>query len=91
MTAVLSIHRSGPLMSVQDDGRYGFRARGVSTSGAMDRDAHVRSDFFLRNIPVEVDTINTLENIRDLIDFKLEDIAITGIINAMGSDYEIGT
>lgn len=40
MSARLSILRAGPLMTVQDNGRYGFRARGVSTSGAVDRDAH---------------------------------------------------
>ncbi|SEH31028.1 biotin-dependent carboxyltransferase family protein [Rhizobium sp. NFR12] len=51
MTAVLSIHRSGPLMSVQDDGRYGFRARGVSTSGAMDRDAHAIANALVGNDP----------------------------------------
>ncbi|MFY0481675.1 hypothetical protein ACI6PS_03645 [Flavobacterium sp. PLA-1-15] len=50
-----------------------------------------KSDFFLRNIPVTVDTVNTMQNIRELADFNLNNIAITGIINAMGNDYEIGT
>jgi allophanate hydrolase len=51
MTASLSIHRAGPLMSVQDDGRYGFRARGVSTSGAVDRDAHAIANALVGNEP----------------------------------------
>ncbi|TNM63695.1 5-oxoprolinase subunit C family protein [Aliirhizobium smilacinae] len=51
MKALLSIHRSGPLMSVQDGGRYGFRARGVSTSGAMDRDAHAIANALVSNEP----------------------------------------
>ncbi len=49
MTALLTILRAGPLMSVQDDGRYGFRARGVSTSGAMDRDAHAIANALVGN------------------------------------------
>ncbi|MEV4609324.1 biotin-dependent carboxyltransferase family protein [Neorhizobium sp. LMR1-1-1.1] len=49
MTALLTISRAGPLMSVQDDGRYGFRARGVSTSGAMDRDAHAIANALVGN------------------------------------------
>lgn len=49
-----------------------------------------KSDFFLKDIPVEVDLINTLQNISSLVDFKLENIATTGIINAMGNDYLIG-
>lgn len=51
MTALLSISRAGPLMSVQDDGRYGFRARGVSTSGPMDRDAHAIANALVGNDP----------------------------------------
>lgn len=51
MTALLSIHRSGPLMSVQDDGRYGYRSRGVSTSGAVDRDAHAIANALVGNEP----------------------------------------
>ncbi|MNE19586.1 KipI antagonist [compost metagenome] len=51
MTALLNISRSGPLMSVQDNGRYGFRARGVSTSGAMDRDAHAIANALVCNDP----------------------------------------
>ena len=51
MTALLTILRAGPLMSVQDDGRYGFRARGVSTSGAMDRDAHAIANALVGNDP----------------------------------------
>ncbi len=51
MTALLTISRTGPLMSVQDDGRYGFRARGVSTSGAMDRDAHAIANALVGNDP----------------------------------------
>lgn len=50
-----------------------------------------RSEFFLRNIPVEVDAVNVLQNITSLIDFKLSNLSMTGIINAMGNDYEIGT
>ncbi|MBB4350161.1 biotin-dependent carboxyltransferase family protein [Aliirhizobium cellulosilyticum] len=51
MTALLTISRAGPLMSVQDNGRYGFRARGVSTSGAMDRDAHAIANALVGNDP----------------------------------------
>lgn len=51
MTALLTISRAGPMMSVQDDGRYGFRARGVSTSGAMDRDAHAIANALVGNDP----------------------------------------
>ncbi len=51
MTALLTILRSGPSMSVQDNGRYGFRARGVSTSGAMDRDAHAIANALVGNDP----------------------------------------
>jgi allophanate hydrolase len=51
MTALLSIHRAGPLMSVQDNGRYGYRSRGVSTSGAVDRDAHAIANALVGNEP----------------------------------------
>jgi allophanate hydrolase len=51
MTGLLSIHRSGPSMSVQDDGRYGFRARGVSTSGSVDRDAQAIANALVGNAP----------------------------------------
>ncbi|WP_313603245.1 biotin-dependent carboxyltransferase family protein [Rhizobium sp.] len=51
MTALLTISRAGPMMSVQDEGRYGFRARGVSTSGTMDRDAHAIANALVGNDP----------------------------------------
>lgn len=50
-----------------------------------------KSEFYLRKIPIEVDGVNVLQNIRSLIDFNINNLATTGIINAMGNDYEIGT
>jgi biotin-dependent carboxylase-like uncharacterized protein len=49
MDGHLHIHRHGPLMSVQDDGRYGYRARGVSTSGAIDRGSHAIANALVGN------------------------------------------
>jgi allophanate hydrolase len=51
MAATLSILRSGPLMTVQDDGRYGYRAFGVSTSGAVDRGSHAIANGLVGNQP----------------------------------------
>jgi 5-oxoprolinase (ATP-hydrolysing) subunit C len=51
MTALLSILKHGPLMTVQDGGRYGYRSRGVSTSGAVDRDAHAIANALVGNDP----------------------------------------
>lgn len=47
----LSIVRHGPLMTIQDHGRYGYRSRGVSTSGAMDRDAYAIANALAGNKP----------------------------------------
>ena len=49
-----------------------------------------KSEYFLRKIPVAVDAVNVLQNITSLINFKIENLTVTGIINAMGNDYEIG-
>lgn len=49
-----------------------------------------KSKFYLRKIPVAVDAVNVLQNITSLINFKIENLTITGVINAMGNDYEIG-
>lgn len=46
--------------------------------------------YILRDIPVEVDLINVLQNATSLANFKMSELGITGIINAMGNDYEIG-
>lgn len=40
MTRRLHILRAGPLTTVQDAGRYGLLAHGISASGPMDRDSH---------------------------------------------------
>ena len=37
MTAILAITRAGPLATVQDLGRFGMLANGISAAGAMDR------------------------------------------------------
>jgi allophanate hydrolase len=51
MSARLEIFRHGPLMTVQDDGRAGYRAFGVSTSGAVDRGSHAIANALVRNQP----------------------------------------
>lgn len=40
MTAELRIVRAGPLCTIQDDGREGLLAQGISASGPMDRAGH---------------------------------------------------
>lgn len=49
MNARLEIIRCGPLMTVQDGGRYGHRAFGVSTSGAVDRESHAIANALVGN------------------------------------------
>ncbi|SNB65903.1 allophanate hydrolase [Arboricoccus pini] len=49
MAAALSVIRSGPLMSIQDRGRYGYRSYGVSRSGPVDRDSHVIANALVGN------------------------------------------
>lgn len=49
MSAILKILRHGPLMTIQDAGRYGFRAFGVSTSGAIDRASHAIANALVGN------------------------------------------
>ncbi|MCJ8521069.1 allophanate hydrolase [Pseudorhizobium tarimense] len=51
MTALLTILKHGPLMTVQDGGRYAYRSRGVSTSGAVDRGAHAIGNALVGNDP----------------------------------------
>lgn len=43
MRSVLRILRSGPLTTIQDNGRFGMLAHGVSASGPMDREAFWRA------------------------------------------------
>lgn len=43
MTATLIIERAGPLVTIQDAGRFGFLAHGVSASGPMDGSAFLRA------------------------------------------------
>ena len=43
MTARLRIVRAGPLTTIQDEGREGFLAHGISASGPMDRGSHRRA------------------------------------------------
>lgn len=43
MSAVLAIKRAGPLTTIQDDGRHGMLAHGISASGPMDRGAYRRA------------------------------------------------
>ncbi|MDP9837083.1 allophanate hydrolase [Neorhizobium huautlense] len=49
MSNTLKILRHGPLMTIQDGGRYGFRAFGVSTSGAIDRASHAIANALVGN------------------------------------------
>lgn len=49
-----------------------------------------KGSFVLQNIPVEVDAINVLQNITSLVNFDVAKMGITGIITALGNDYEIG-
>lgn len=48
MNAVLRIERAGPLTTIQDDGRHGMLAHGVSASGPMDRAAYGRAGLLAR-------------------------------------------
>lgn len=43
MAGALVIERAGPLATIQDAGRFGFLAHGISASGPMDRSAFRRS------------------------------------------------
>lgn len=43
MTATLVIHRAGPLVTIQDAGRFGYLAHGISASGPMDAGAFKRA------------------------------------------------
>lgn len=49
MNTSLSILRASPLMSIQDQGRFGYRSRGLSTSGAIDRDSHAIANTLVGN------------------------------------------
>lgn len=43
MTSLVRMQRAGPLTTIQDAGRFGFLADGVSASGPMDRPAFLRA------------------------------------------------
>lgn len=43
MPAILSIERAGPLCTIQDGGRFGYLAHGISASGPMDGGAFLRA------------------------------------------------
>ncbi|WIY54265.1 biotin-dependent carboxyltransferase family protein [Devosia sp. YIM 151766] len=43
MSALIRIKRAGPLTTIQDEGRHGMLAHGVSASGPMDRAAYRRA------------------------------------------------
>lgn len=43
MKTLMRIERAGPLTTLQDDGRHGFLAHGISASGPMDRGAYRRA------------------------------------------------
>jgi allophanate hydrolase len=49
VSKTLKILRHGPLMTIQDGGRYGFRASGVSTSGAIDLASHAIANALVGN------------------------------------------
>lgn len=49
MGASITVLRAGPLISIQDGGRYGYRAYGLSTSGPVDRDAHAIANTLVGN------------------------------------------
>ncbi|MEM9966657.1 MAG: biotin-dependent carboxyltransferase family protein [Pseudomonadota bacterium] len=51
MTAHLTIHQAGPAMSVQDLGRPGFRALGLTSGGAADRTALYEGTALLGQAP----------------------------------------
>jgi allophanate hydrolase subunit 2 len=80
--SVLSIRRPGMFTTVQDVGRWGFQARGVPVSGAMDWYSHRRANRIVGN----ADTAATLEAtlIGPEIAFERETrFAVTGAMFAL--------
>ncbi|HWV20121.1 MAG TPA: hypothetical protein VN036_03755, partial [Devosia sp.] len=51
MAATLVIERAGPLVTIQDAGRFGFLAHGISASGPMDGAAFRRAGFLAGSGP----------------------------------------
>lgn len=50
MAATLVIERAGPLATIQDAGRFGFLAHGISASGPMDGSAFRRAGLFAGSV-----------------------------------------
>lgn len=48
------------------------------------------NQLIIKNIPVVVHAVNILQNITSLIDFKVENLGVIGIIEAFGKTYRIG-
>ena len=59
MTATLLITRAGPLATIQDAGRFGMLAHGISASGPMDRSAYELAGQGLKTAPAGAIEVTT--------------------------------
>lgn len=67
MTATLRITRAGPLATIQDAGRFGMLAHGISASGPMDRRGYAQAGQLVGSAPAGAIEITTAG-----FDFRVE-------------------
>ncbi|HTM78116.1 MAG TPA: biotin-dependent carboxyltransferase family protein [Devosia sp.] len=67
MTARILITRAGPLATIQDAGRFGMLAHGISASGPMDRSAYAAAGRLLGGAPAGALEVTTAG-----LDFRVE-------------------